>query len=285
MRYRGNGISEKVKKIEKIVRYLSMPNRKYDYCIETNCRELVRVLDIIYGGFSQRLTARNSVKMEIQQIKKEEYVVSFDGVTQIQRDPLCFVNNTLFAHPYFDEDILALHGAAVERDRKAFLFLGSTGSGKTTLTAYLTSSGLKYITEDCILIDFKQGVVNPNLNPLHLREGGLEILRQNHVFLKCQYVDYFYFRRYVHMPQNIEKMPIPLGGIFFITRNEHRNTVLPISAEDAFFRLMKAPITPYPLRKPYVQAFKRLSSFSCFNLEYADLSFVKEVMDQGIDCG
>ena len=102
-----------------------MPNRKYDYCIETNCWELVRVLDIIYGGFSQRKPAKNSVKMEIRQVKKEEYIVSFDGVTQIQRDPLCFVNNTVFAHPYFDEDILALHGAAVERDRKFFISISA----------------------------------------------------------------------------------------------------------------------------------------------------------------
>lgn len=66
---------------------------------------------------------------------------------------------------------------------------GSTGAGKTTLTAYLVSRGFRYITEDCILINYADELVNPCPLPLHLRDGGAKVLSENNIVLNYQYVD------------------------------------------------------------------------------------------------
>lgn len=265
--------------MEMMKRYLSMPGRKYDYCIVTDCPDLINVLEICYCGLIKCEPVRECVDLYVYQISEGEYKGSFHGKTSIYKDPIRFVKGILFEYPFFTEDILALHGSAIAVNNKAFLFLGSTGKGKTTLAAYLVISGYKYITEDCILADYRKGTIAPCLRPFHLREGGMKVLEQNNISLEYRHVDYFSFNKYVYMPQNVATLPTQIGGIFFIERSEERNAVYPISPEDAFFRLIKSTITQYPLRSPYIQGFKKLSKVPCFKVEYADFSFVKEVVE------
>ena len=78
----------------------------------------------------------------------------------------------------YDNSIFALHGAAVEWNGKAILFLASTTSGKSTLTSYLTKNGFGYITDDCILLDRTSCDIHPYSTPIYLRDGGLEILKR-----------------------------------------------------------------------------------------------------------
>lgn len=265
--------------MKKLKRYLSLPNRKYDYCIVSDCLELIRILEMLYTGFLKYEAVRKCMELQVYQIGNEEYRVSFGGKTDVQNDPIRFVNNILFENPFFDESILALHGAAIGTGEVASLFLGPTGAGKTTLTAYLVSNGFNYITEDCILINYEDKLVNPCPLPLHLRDGGTEVLFVNNVVLKCQYVDYFSMKRYIFMPQNVKTIPTPIGAIFFITRDEKRNRVCSMKTEDAFISLIKSTITQYPLRTPYIQAFKKISSLPCYRLEYSSFSFVKEMIE------
>ena len=46
-------------------RFLSMPNRRYDYCIVTNFFEIIKVLEIIYYGFLKHDPVRQIVEVGI----------------------------------------------------------------------------------------------------------------------------------------------------------------------------------------------------------------------------
>ncbi len=261
-----------------IKKYLSLPDRKYDYCIVTDCPELMDTLELLYGGFLGNGAGRDCMELRVYRIGREEYQVFFEGITDVQNDPIRFINNTLFENPFFNEDILALHGAAISGGSAAALFLGPTGAGKTTLTAYLVSRGFRYITEDCILINYADELVNPCPLPLHLRDGGAKVLSGNNIVLNYQYVDYFSLKRYIFTPPNVETGPMPIGAVYFINRDENRNRVYPLKTEEAFIRLIKSPITRYPLRTPYIQALKKIASQPCYQLEYTRLSFVEEIV-------
>ncbi|MCI9436089.1 MAG: hypothetical protein HFH85_02785 [Lachnospiraceae bacterium] len=261
-------------------RFLSMPNRRYDYCIVTNFFEIIKVLEIIYYGFLKHDPVRQIVEVGIYQVNEDKYKAFFRGKVEEIKDPISFVNNIIFENPFFEENILAMHGAVVEVLGKAYLFLGETEAGKTTLASYLINKGFNYMAEDCILIDYEQDVVNPYPNPLYLRNGGVEILENNGVFVPLRYVDYFSFKRYIYIPQNCQNVPQQIGSIFFIKRSMNRNKVSAIKAEDAFFRLIKSTIIQYSLRHPYIREFKRLSTLPCYILEYADLSFVKNAVEE-----
>ncbi len=274
--YKENGINENMNILK---RYISLPNRKYDYCIVSDCPELIRTLELLYAGFLKYEAVQKYMELQIYQIGNEEYQVSFNGKTDVQNDPIRFVKNILFENPYFDESILALHGAAIGTGEMASLFLGRTCAGKTTLTAYLVNKGFKYITEDCILINYADKLVNPCPLPLHLRDGGKDVLLKNNIAPEYRYINFSSIKRYTFMPQNVETRPTPIGAIYFITRDENRNRVCSLKTEDAFIRLIKSPITWYPLRTPYIQAFKKISSLPCYQLEYSSFSFVEEIMN------
>lgn len=105
------------------------------------------------------------------------YTVTYGGQTYDTESPLMDIHRQLFEHASYDRSVLALHGAAVAWKGRAVALLAATGSGKTTLTSYLTANGYGYLTDDCVLIDRETLVVYPSVTPLHLREGGVEVLR------------------------------------------------------------------------------------------------------------
>jgi hypothetical protein len=259
-------------------KYISFPGRQYDYCIISNCLELYELLKLIYGNFLVEMSIRKSI--EIIVIKKSErlYQCSFAGKTSIEKNPIHFISNVFFENPYFDKDILPLHGAAISNGRWAYIFLGSSGAGKTTLTAYLLSNGFRYISEDCILINFEKNLIVPCPTPLHVREGGKEILTKNNIYINYNIATHNSFDRYVYIPPFIEIASLPIKAIFFILRTDGKEKLYLIEKEEAFIKLIKASFIMHPLKHPYVQAFKRLSSIPCYQLEYSDFSFVKKAL-------
>lgn len=94
------------------------------------------------------------------------------------------LDEIIFDNTNYDRRIFALHGAAVEWKGKGYLFLAATASGKTTLASYLTSQGFGYITDDCILLDCVDFQVYPCHTLLHLRDGGVDVLKLS--FLSAQ---------------------------------------------------------------------------------------------------
>ncbi len=196
--------------------------------------------------------------------------------------PLSELDRRLFEHPTYADSILALHGAAVEWNGKAHLFLAATTSGKTTLTSYLTSNGFGYLTDDCILLGREDFWVHPYTTPIQLRDGGLEVLRayaaepEGLELLEEENA----LRRFVYTPQNCAEEPLPLASIFFIERTEHENAVIDMSVNERMTALMRSPITNYRVDGDYLRLLSRLARVDCQILRYCDMNFVKELIQR-----
>ena len=149
------------------------------FAIQTNCEKLVCSLHLQYGKYLCEGGATDGSL--ITAIKQDAfYQIDFAGQTMKSDSSLEKIDAILFENTRFDDRVFAMHGAAVERRGQACLFLAATTSGKTTLAAYLASRGFGYITDDCILLHKDNRMVTPFCTPLHLREGGLEVLRRVH---------------------------------------------------------------------------------------------------------
>ncbi len=72
------------------------------------------------------------------------------------------------------KDLLLIHGAAVERDGKALIFLGKSYSGKSTLTMHLLRSGYRLLSDEVILLDPKTLKLRPFPRNLLVRQGALK---------------------------------------------------------------------------------------------------------------
>ena len=236
------------------------------YEVHTNCGELLRSLRLQFGKYL--LEGGGSSGLRIDAVKEGSlYRVGFGGEERETDRPLLEIDDIFFTHTRYDENVFAAHGAALEWKGKAYLFLAATTSGKTTLAAYLVSRGLGYITDDCILIERESRRVIPYCMPMHLRQGGLEILRG---------------RGYAYMPENCAEQPLPLEKIFFITRTEGENSLLPMGVNEKTAELMRSPITEYAVTGEYIRFLSRLArETECFRLRYADLEFAAEVVENG----
>jgi len=170
----------------------------------------------------------------------------------------------------------------VEYNGRAYIFLASAMTGKTTLTVYLINSGFSYITEDCVLIDKQTFTVYPYNCPIHLRVGGFEIIKQHGIAIHdIKLFDTPDNIRYVYMPSRYIKTSIPLGGIFFITRSEAENSITDMSASESIIELMKSSITIYNPTAEHIKQLSQLSRINCKRLIYRDMEYVKDIIIRG----
>jgi hypothetical protein len=71
---------------------------------------------------------------------------------------------------------ILLHAGAVERNGMVVVIAGSSGRGKSTLTAALVRSGLGYLTDELVIIEPSTNRVRPYPKALDLGASSLELL-------------------------------------------------------------------------------------------------------------
>ena len=76
------------------------------------------------------------------------------------------------AHHY-----LMLHAAVLERNGRAVILPGDPGAGKSTLTAALSLSGFRLLSDELALIDRDDGHLVPLARPVSLKNRSIEIVR------------------------------------------------------------------------------------------------------------
>jgi len=75
--------------------------------------------------------------------------------------------------------LAVLHAAAVAKNNAALLFIGSQGSGKSTLVASLCARGASYLADDLCPLD-TSGHLVPVPTPQAIKKGSWPVLGQTH---------------------------------------------------------------------------------------------------------
>lgn len=251
------------------------------FTVKTNCDNLVFLLYVKYGKHITKSLGEHG--QLITAVKQGDlFKVQFNSKTIISKNPLAEIDGILFENTVYDKSVFALHGAAVEYNDKAYLFLASTTSGKTTLASYLSSKGFGYITDDCILLDRTSFNIYPYNTPIQLRDGGLAVLkRYNAEPNNLEHLNDVIINRYIYTPKNCVTTELPLAKIFFITRTDDENRIVDMSITECMIKLMKAPITNYTVTSDYVNFVSSLAKTDCSQLLYRDMEYVVEVIRNG----
>jgi len=258
--------------------YIKRTFHQPDFVITGNDEKILDFLRLQYNPFIYDYLPADTYGIEI--IKQtDNYIIKNNGMEIITQTPLYDIDGIIFENTIYDDSVFALHGSAVECNGKAYLFIAGTGSGKTTLASYLACSGFGYITDDCILLDRDNFYVYPYNCPVQLRDGGLKILEKlEKVPDNLQFLDDEVIRRYIYTPGNCITKPLPLGGVYFIERNETENMIVNISTNEKMTELMKAPITNYTITPDYLRLIARLSRTVCQKLIYRDMEYVVKII-------
>jgi energy-coupling factor transporter ATP-binding protein EcfA2 len=111
---------------------------------------------------------------------------------------------------------IAIHANAVIFSGQAIAFIGYSGAGKSTLSAFCTSRGAGFVTDDVLVIN-EQGYVLPG-NPrikLYPKTGeslGLDASQET------AYKIFYHPEK--HLGGTYQQEPLPLGGLYLLTVHE-----------------------------------------------------------------
>ena len=252
------------------------------FCISTNSTNLIELLKQWYGKYCYLYhdgnRSINCKHIEVLQYEQGYRLKWNDNIISTS-NPLLEIHRIVFQNTEYTDGILALHGCAVEWNKKAQVFLAPTTAGKTTLTSFLCSHGFGYITDDCILLDTNTHKVHPYSTPIHLRKDGFSILENyNANPVNCDIITEPFMERMLYTPKICVKEPIPLERIYFMQRTENICSCETMNANEKLINLLKSPIKEYPFTTAYMYILVSLSKENCYRLFYSDMEYVEHIL-------
>ena len=140
-------------------------------------------LDLLFADLSTAAEAEPAGALRLLRAEGDSYRLG-DGDTLLHSGLL----DVTMAAQLFDAVIfrllagqdggLALHAGAVVRDGRVLLLPGQSGSGKSTLTAWLTSRGCGYLTDELVLLPARSELQTlACTRPLCIKHGAAPIVK------------------------------------------------------------------------------------------------------------
>lgn len=261
--------------------YLCRPFQS-GFKISSNSSYVIDFLRIHYGQYISCTPCVVDYNVKIHEKRyssSNHYLIEYDEYTHFTDAPIDELMNYIRTNSVFNKNILALHGAAVERNSRAYLFLAPTLTGKTTLTCYLCNNGFKYITDDCILINRDNLFVYPYCLPMHLRNGGIEALKTSGLlFENLPCLQMLGGKRYIYTPPVNSVSSLKIEKILFLTRTVDDNQRAKIDCCDSMAELLKAPLKNYQLDSQYIRTLAELATINCEKVNFCSMTFLHKIL-------
>jgi hypothetical protein len=129
---------------------------------------------------------------------------------------------------------VAIHANAVSLEKFAVAFVGYSGMGKSTLSAYCASRGAGFITDDVLVVDAK-GLVHPGNPRLKLYPHTGESLGLD----ASEETDYKILYEPEQLGAKLHEQPVPLGIIYLLAESsDNRIYSEQLSPSQAVFDLL-----------------------------------------------
>jgi hypothetical protein len=169
---------------------------------------------------------------------------------------------------------LVLHASAVVADEGAIAFLGTSGRGKSTLATYLARQGLPALTDDCLLLEQRDGnlIATPSYPGFRLWQDSVSALFEHAPDLDR--VAHYSEKKRVGTDQiSFCTHPVSLARAYVLgdveeTTNANEITVTPLSPREIFLELVQytynMDIGNRERLKQDFEAFARLSTMPRF---------------------
>ena len=264
------------------IRYIKKPYHTVSYLLKTNYKELLIFLDQYFSPFIyKKLEVKDPFVIEVLHNGNQSVIIA-NGKKYINdtSDIVQEINNIIYTTSSVEKHILPIHAATIAKKKSAYLFLGSTKAGKSTLVSYLcVKKKYKCIGDDAIMIDKETLSILKYSKPIMLRPDSVEILKKKAVILedtinlKWGNVD----RCYVYN-NGIETKDYKIKGIFSIKRGS-TNRIKKYDKSKAFNLLLKSLLYSENLSVDLLNSIKKLSLIDCYQLIYSDMDYVDEVIN------
>ena len=228
-----------------------------DVLLRSNSPELTNLLNAVYHGFkSGDIAGREPITLYLLKESGQFLTVDpgFDSFTcSVPDQVLSFWGAQLMCNHLYRSHLLFLHGSVLERDGKAYIFLGKSNAGKSTTILKLREEGFIFFSDEFAPIDLTSGFIHPFPRSFLLRSDGARLIPE----LSDGLADLPFFNdyqeldretgepvpRFIVIPELIYKRigtnPTPVGGIFFLEKfGSEETAVNPLPAAEGLEKLL-----------------------------------------------
>lgn len=157
-----------------------------NHAVEIFCdgKKAIKLLEFLCHDLPQEssphITARFELSMED---RAGQYSFNKDGTSLFTGSNLyelayTIINEILYYTIVDNSSGLALHSAAIVKEDVAILLPGKSGTGKSTLAAWLLAQGCNYLTDELVVLGGSDFCIIPFTRPLSIKSGALPALRQ-----------------------------------------------------------------------------------------------------------
>ena len=262
------------------------------FYISSNTQSVIDSMKFLYGKYAicctdeiNEFKIKDAIAIQVCFVGRFNmpFLVVYADRQIITDVPIQVITSIIFNQTRFDCEVVPLHAAAVELNGKAYVLIGDTGAGKTTATCYLCKNGFGYITDDCTLINATELTIVPCAIPMHLRQGGLNVLRSYGLLIdKVTEVLYFKEPRYAFMPnENVLPLttPLAIGGFLKLTRSTINNISKLSEVTEVNMLILKAMRNLSSLDARALRTVVKLTTLvNAFEVKYSDLSILKKMI-------
>lgn len=206
-------------KFEIMVTY---PKTKIAFHIASHSAEVIKYFADFYLTITDEQAKDYKTFLHI--MHKENLVIcNGQNITATsEASAISIINKIIRQNLEFVDGWISYHGAAVQVEGKTYMFLGSTGAGKTTLATFLSQQpGVCLLSEDVTIINWTTLEVVKQIYPICLRSESYKLLAGFYgCDLNCTEMNYN--RKYLYRyPQKLsEKQKYVLEKCFLIDRIE-----------------------------------------------------------------
>ena len=250
-----------------------LPYRYPGIVVYTDYPKLRHELSLFYNCSFLPLPEEDFLSITVKK-NCDIFTIVVNGSTFDIDDPLQAISSYIMDNSRIHDKYYSFHAACMAINDKAYLFLAPTTTGKTTLSTYLAINGLSYNTDDCTVIDKTTFQVQPNSNPILLRDGGLHVLKTLGFYPLTQPLS----SRHIFRPPLYIDQSLAIKGIFFIDRNEKTNEIVKIPQSKCIELLMKNATYNQELSFAYMKFLSKLAQINAYMLTYKDMSYVLDIV-------
>jgi hypothetical protein len=154
----------------------------HDFVIRTSEHSIAEYLDEVLSGLATPGAPQSIYGLFNSATEPGRFDVSMDGEHLVSTGDVSEAVDYLLWHVNREvvsrsSSQVALHAAAAEQGGAAIVLTGPSGSGKSTLVAGLLLRGLRYLTDEVVVIDPDSLVAAPYGKPIAIKQGSHGVLR------------------------------------------------------------------------------------------------------------
>lgn len=142
--------------------------------IECNNCDAYQLASFLFSDFSYSESDNSAIKFDLISVGKQPMLSLWDGDKRLyfgdSRYQLAYILMNEAIYYSIDKNDLqhAIHAGAVWKDGQCIVLPGSSGRGKSTLTAWLVKHGYQYLTDELVFLS-DDGKVTPLTRPINLK--------------------------------------------------------------------------------------------------------------------